>query len=137
MFGEAGLRFGPGFVERAQEAVAAYNAVAYMACCAMCGAAAESIILALAVEKKGAEKPILDMYATAQGRGRVESFLLAGQSEPVRQEVQRYTMLLKYWRDSSAHGKAARIQEPEAYQSLALLLRFTLFARDRWDELTG
>lgn len=46
-------------------------------------------------------------------------------------------MLLKYWRDSSAHGKAVRIQEPEAYQSLALLLRFALFARDRWDTLTS
>lgn len=137
MFAEAGQRFGPGFVERAQEAVAAYNAVAYMACCAMCGAAAESIILALAIEKKGAEKPILNMYVTGQGRGRVETFLLGGQPEPMREEFQRYTILLKYWRDSSAHGKAVRIQEPEAYQSLALLLRFALFARDRWDELTA
>jgi len=137
MFAEAGPQFGPGFVERAHEAVAAYSAVAYMACCAMCGAAAESIILALAIAKKGTEKPVLDRYAGAQGRSRVEGFLLGGQSEPVRDEFRRYAMLLKYWRDSSAHGKAVRIQEPEAYQSLALLLRFALFARDHWDTLTA
>jgi hypothetical protein len=45
--------------------------------------------------------------------------------------------LLKYWRDSSAHGRAVQISEPEAYQSLALLLRFTLWADSRWEELTA
>jgi hypothetical protein len=137
MFRDSGQRFGTGFLERSQEAVAAYQALAYMACCTMCGAAAESIVLALAIGKRGAEKPILDMYAAAQGRGRVERYLLGGQPTPVRDEVLRYTMLLKYWRDSSAHGKAVRIREPEAYQSLALLLRFALFARDRWEDLTA
>ena len=42
-------RFGPGFNERAQQAVRCYGAHAYLACCAMCGAAAESILLALAI----------------------------------------------------------------------------------------
>src|SRR5690349_7437264 len=101
MFAEAGQRFGTGFVERAQEAVAAYNSLAYMACCAMCGAAAESVTLSLAVQKKGSEGPVLDMYAGALGRSRVETFLLGQQPELVRDEFMRYTVLLKYWRDSS------------------------------------
>ena len=46
-------RFGPGYEERAQEAVRCYSALAYMACCAMCGAAAESIVLAIAIAKTG------------------------------------------------------------------------------------
>ncbi len=39
-------RFGAGFHERAQQAVRCYGAHAYLACCAMCGAASESILLA-------------------------------------------------------------------------------------------
>lgn len=134
---EAGARFGAGFIERSQQAVAAYNAHAFLAACAMCGAAAESVTLALAIAKKGSEKAILDMYAGATGRSRVESFLLGAQAAPVQEEFRRYTDLLKYWRDHSPHGRAVNITEPEAYQALGQLLRFALFARDRFANLTG
>lgn len=136
LLADAGARFGAGFVERSQQAVAAYSAHAFLAACAMCGAAAESVSLALAIAKKGSEKAILDMYAAASGRSRVEAFLLGAQPATVREEFRRYTDLLKYWRDHSAHGRAVNITEPEAYQALGLLLRFTLFARDRFDGLT-
>src|SRR5207249_3162979 len=39
------LRFGPGFLARGAEAIRCYSAHAFLACCAMCGAAAESIVL--------------------------------------------------------------------------------------------
>jgi hypothetical protein len=48
-----GNQFGVGYRERAQEAIQCYGNHAYFACCAMCGAAAESIILALAISKDG------------------------------------------------------------------------------------
>ena len=67
------VRFGPGFYERAQEAVRCYGAHAYLACCVMCGASAESILLAIAIAKKGDEEEVLRLYATAQGRSRVEN----------------------------------------------------------------
>src|SRR5712691_12980162 len=66
------LRLGPGFYERAQEAVRCYGAHAYLGCCALCGAAAESILLAVATAKKS-EEEVLSMYASAQGRSRVEN----------------------------------------------------------------
>lgn len=137
MLATAGKKFGSGFVERSQEAVRAYQAHAFLACCAMCGAAAESIILALAIEKIGDEKKVLDIYVSASGRGRVENLLLGKQPKVVQEEFHRYTTLLKYWRDSAAHGKAVSITEPEAFSSLALLLRFARFAADRWGELTA
>lgn len=137
MLAEKGQRFGAGFIERSQEAVRGYNARAFLACCVMCGAGAESIVLALTIKKKGDEKAILNMYATSSGRGRVEKFLLGSQPVPVQEEFHRYTTLLKYWRDSGAHGRAVLITEPEAYSSLALLLRFSIFADERWDELTA
>jgi hypothetical protein len=135
---KAGARFGPGFVERADQAVACYMGRAFLACCAMSGAAAESVLLALAIAKKGGdERWILDKYAGPAGRSRVETYLLGQQTLGVREEFQRYTALLKHWRDDSAHGRAVRISEPEAYQSMAILLRFARWAEDHWDDLVN
>lgn len=44
-------RYGEGFHQRVQEAVKCRNAEAWLACCAMVGAAAESVLLALAIAK--------------------------------------------------------------------------------------
>lgn len=41
--------FGDGFFQRAQEAIKCHSATAYLACCVMCGAATESILLRLAI----------------------------------------------------------------------------------------
>lgn len=84
-------RFGDGFHERAQQAVRCYGAHAYLACCAMCGAAAESILLAAAIVKKG---------------------------------------------DEASHGRPSNISDNEAYTSLAMLLRYSMFVNKTWDSLT-
>lgn len=126
--------YGPGFHERAQEAIRCYGAHAYLACCAMCGAAAESILLAVATHKKD-EESILKVYSSAGGRARVESIVLGQAKETTRREFAGFMTLLKYWRDESAHGKASQISDNEAYTSIALLLRFAMFVRDHWDEL--
>lgn len=133
---EAGRRFGPGFLERSQEAIKCYVANAYLACCAMCGAATESILLSVAVAKSGNEERVLGEYLSSGGRGRIEKMLLGQQPDRVQAEFRGYTSLLKYWRDSSAHGKKASIGDNEAYTSLALLLRFAHFVNDGWGSLT-
>jgi len=127
-------RFGPGFHERAQEAIRCYGAHAYLACCAMCGASAESIILATAIAKDN-EENILKIYASASGRHRIENLLVGKARKQIQNEYGGYTSLLKYWRDESAHGCASEIKENEAYTSLALLLRLAAFVSDNWDEL--
>jgi hypothetical protein len=128
-------RFGPGFYERAQEAVRCYGAHAYLACCAMCGGASESIILALAIAKKS-EEEVLKAYASSNGRLRVESMIIGQSNNYLKREYQGHSNLLKYWRDESAHGKVSGINDNEAYTSIAMLLRFAMFADDNWDELT-
>ena len=135
MLADRGAPFGAGFVERAQDAVRAYNAHAYLACCAMCGAAAESLILALAIAKDGHESRVLRDYASAGGRGRIEKVLLRGQPASVEAEFRRYTDLLKYWRDSASHGRAIHMTEAEAFSALILLLRFAIFAAEHQDDL--
>ena len=128
-------KFGPGFHERGQEAIRCYGAHAYLACCVMCGAAAESILLAIAVAKIKDEEEILKLYSGRDGRHKVENLFL-GQNR-LREQYQAYSGLLRYWRDSGAHGIASRIKEEEAFTSLALLLRFATFVSDKWAELTS
>jgi hypothetical protein len=124
---KASPRFGPGFLERSQEASASYQGGTYLACCTMCGAAGESILLAIAIKKAGDEKAVINEYASAFGRSKIIRRVLSGRSQPVQEELTRYMELLKYWRDAAAHGRATHITETEAYTSLVLLLRFALF----------
>jgi hypothetical protein len=102
----------------------------------MCGAAAESILLAAAIAKSG-EEDVLKAYNGANGRSRVQSSLLGQVPEPIRQEFNNLSVLLKYWRDSSAHGRPVSIRDNEAYTSLALLLRLAQFVDENWDRLTS
>jgi hypothetical protein len=130
-------RFGPTFQERSQEAVRCYGAHAYLACCAMCGAAAEAILLAVAIEKVGDVEKVLREYNTAGGRQRTENRVLGQATEPIRKECRGYLVLLKYWRDRAAHGSISGIDDNEAFTSLALLLRLAAYVNDHWLQLTS
>jgi hypothetical protein len=129
-------RFGDGYHSRSQEAVSCYRAHTYLACCAMCGASAESIMLALAIAKNGSEEAVLREYKSANGRSKIENIVVGQQSGRIKQEFLNFTSLLKYWRDTAAHGARSIIGEEEAFTSMLLLLRFARFADENWDELT-
>jgi hypothetical protein len=129
-------RFVPSFQERAQEAIRCYGAHAHLACCTMCGAAAEAILLATAITKAN-EVTALGQYNTSRGRRRIENLILGKVREDLRNEYVGYMTLLKYWRDQAPHGKVSGIKDNEAYTSLALLLRFAIFVNDNWVELTS
>jgi len=58
-------RFGPGYGQRAMEAVRTYRTTNYLSSCTMAGAAAGSILLAAAIAKNGNEGKILKMYEAA------------------------------------------------------------------------
>lgn len=137
MLASTGSNFGNGFHGRAQEAICCYGAHAYFACCAMCGAAAESILLAIAIKKVGDENKVLDTYMSKGGRGRIEHLIIGQAHGDIKKGFNASYDLLKYWRDCAAHGHQSGIQDNEAYTSLALLLRFTQFASDNWDLLTN
>jgi hypothetical protein len=103
----------------------------------MAGAAAESILLAVAISKVQDEAKILREYASAGGRGRVTKLITTGLSGPLARAFEAALHVLHYWRDDAAHGKQTTITEVEAYASLTQLLRLAQFCSDRWDELTG
>ncbi len=129
-------KFGAGFFKRAQEAIKCYRAGAHLACCAMCGAAAESILLAIAVRRKN-EEDVLKIYASAGGRSRVEKFVIGKSREQLQRRFHGYCDLLYYWRDEAAHGRASSISDDEAYVALQSVLRFAQFANEYWEDLTN
>lgn len=129
-------RFGDGYHSRSQEAVSCYRAHTYLACCAMCGASAESIMLALAIAINGSEDDVLREYKSANGRSKIENIIIGQQTNRIKQEFLNFTSLLKYWRDTAAHGARSNIGEEEAFTSLLLLLRFARFADNNWSVLT-
>jgi hypothetical protein len=125
--------FGIGFFERAQEANKCYNAQAYLGCCAMCGAAAESIFLSMAIAKRKDEEEVVKIYRKANGRAEIESIVGSGVRDGLRKRLHAHVELLKYWRDEAAHGRVSRICDDEAYIALAMLLKFAKFAYDNRD----
>jgi hypothetical protein len=137
LFAKLSERLGAAFLQRATEAGRCHAFGLYVACCAMCGAAAESILLAVAVAKSGDEAATLATYRTANGRRRVTDNVV-GQAKPsIADPFRSATGLLSFWRDDAAHGLASTISEIEAHEALARLLRFAQFAADNWQELTG
>lgn len=136
LFEKLSAPFGPAFLQRASEAAHCHAFGQYVACCAMCGAAAESILLAIANAKCGDEAKILATYRASNGRRKVIEGVV-GQAKPAIAEPFRgATGLLSYWRDEAAHGLASTISEIEAHEALGRLLRFAQFGNDNWGELT-
>ncbi|MGH7095733.1 MAG: hypothetical protein ACREFB_19655 [Stellaceae bacterium] len=127
-------RLGPGFFQRASEAARCYGANAYIACCSMCGAAAESILLAVAVAKSGNEKSILAVYRTANGRHRIIDDIVGQSRQAIKDQFRNATGLLTYWRDAAAHGVTTTISEIEAHEAIGRLIRFAQFTTDNWNE---
>jgi len=119
---------GNSFQARAQEAVKCYNAHAYLACCAMSGAAAETIIMKisekLGIEVKAMEKPakIIESITSKSRAG-------------IKERLVGYSDIIKYWRDSGLHHEEFKINSNEAYVSLAMLLRLAMFAQDNWFDI--
>jgi hypothetical protein len=89
-------KFGNGYHFRAEEALGCYQAQLYLACCSMCGGAAESILLSLSIAKKGDEEEILKLYGQATGRANIENLIVAGQNSFVREAIPNFLGLLKY-----------------------------------------
>jgi hypothetical protein len=128
---------GSGFLQRATEAARCHAFGAYIGCCAMCGAAAESILLAVAIAKSRDEASVLAKYRSASGRRTVVEGVAGQARQGIAEPFRSATGLLAYWRDEAAHGVASTISEIEAHEALSRLLRFAQFATENWGELTG
>lgn len=136
LLGRHDILFGEAYRVRAQEAVRCYEAHTHFACCAMCGAAAESVLLALAFKKMG-EQEALREYQRSGGRHRIRNRLVSQARNEIQTRFDSYLELLNYWRDESAHGVARSVGEEESFTSLLLLLRFAQLGSNEWNTLTN
>jgi hypothetical protein len=129
-------QFGPGFAQRAIEAVRTYRTGNYLAACAMIGAAAESILLAVAIAKtKGNEAEVMKKYLS--GRSRVTAYVTGKSTDSIARQFEAALRILHYWRDDASHGVHTTISEVEAHAALSELIRLAQFASDNWDSLTA
>ena len=103
----------------------------------MCGAAAESILLAIAIAKVKDEVAVLEEYRSGSGRRRViDRITTPTPKRGLREQLETFAGLLSFWRVDAGHGQDSRITEAEANMALLQLLRFAQFADSEWDALT-
>jgi hypothetical protein len=133
-----GKVLGAGFLQRAGEAAGCHTYENHLACCAMCGAAAESALLAIATEKTGNRELVEKEYNKRDGRRNVTKLIFGSfLTSRLANEFESAFNLLTYWRDEAAHGGSSTITQAQAYDALDRLLRLAFFAWDNWTELTG
>ena len=107
-------KFGDGYYQRTQEAIRCRNAQAWLAACAMAGAAAESVLLAIAIAKISDEESIIKVYKSSNGRKRVTDMVVGQAPKHLARPFQSGMGLLLYWRDNAGHGQTVPISSPEA-----------------------
>jgi hypothetical protein len=128
-------RFGGGFHQRAFEAIKCRNAEAWLACCAMVGAAAESVLLALAIAKTGDEEQVLRTYRHARGRQAVLNLIIGQANAPMRNTLTTFAGIVSLWRDDAAHGQASPIGTANADEALRQLLHMCQWVNREWGNL--
>jgi len=129
-------RFGSGYAQRATEAVRTYRTGNYLAACVMSGAAAESILLALATAKTGDEAKVLLEYNTTGGRRRITKRVSGNVSAVLATQLETSLQALR-WHDSAGHATMTTVSETEAHIGLTDLLRLAQFVHDHWAEFTA
>lgn len=129
--------FGDGYAQRAAEAVSDWRAGNYLSACVMAGAAAESILLATAIQKTKDEARVLSLYQGTQGRSRTVKLIVDSADKVLGERFKLALGVLSYWRDEAAHGTASAIGEVDAHEALSRLLSLARLASDNWIKLTA
>jgi hypothetical protein len=130
-------RFGLAFEQRAVEAARCYRTGNYLSCCVMAGAAAESILIATAVQKVGDEKSVLNSYRGSGGRDKTIRRITENVNQGLKEQFVAGCQLLSFWRDEAAHGSPTTISEVQAHTARGQLLRFAQLTEDNWERLTA
>jgi len=117
--------FGEGFQERAQEAVRCYKAHAFLACCVMAGAAAETILIKVS-DKLGITRGKYEQIT------KIRQKIISESDKGIKEPLIAYSDIVKIWRDEGMHHEAWETRGEKAYISLAMLLLLARFAKEKW-----
>jgi hypothetical protein len=128
-------RFGDGFIQRSAEAIRCRNAEAWLGCCSMAGAAAESILLALAIAKTNDEALVVRTYGQSGGRRRLLNLIVGHLDQHRRDMLTTFTNIISLWRDEAAHGRATPLDTANADEALRQLLHMAQWVNREWANL--
>jgi len=103
----------------------------------MTGAAAESVLLALAIAKVGDEEQVLRAYRQSGGRQRVLNLIVAQANAVRRNTLTTFSGIISMWRDEAAHGTASPLGTANADEALRQLLHMCQWVDREWDNLTA
>ncbi len=128
--------FSPAFFERARDAALCWKAQAYFACCAMCGAAAEAILLSAASAKLGDDQARA-IYRGKSGRSKIESIVIGQAKAIIKQALQPLFGFIAYWRDAASHGAASGVSRNDAITAIRGLFYYAKIVHENWAALTS
>lgn len=103
----------------------------------MVGAAAESILLALAIAKTGDEEAVLAQYRRASGRREVLNLIVGQANQQRRETLKTFANIVSQWRDEASHGTASPLSTANADEALRQLLHMCQWVDREWDALTA
>ena len=102
----------------------------------MTGAAAESVLLSLAIAKVGDEEAVLKAYRQTGGRQKVLNMVVAQANAFRRDTLTTFAAIISMWRDEAAHGRATPLGTANADEGLRQLLHMCQWVEKEWSELT-
>lgn len=129
-------RFGEGFVQRSTEAVRCRDTSLWLASCVMCGAAAEAVLLGIAVEKTQDEKRVFQLYRATGGRQKILDLIAGNAKQYLRDTLSTFSGIIGVWRDQAGHGAATHISQANSDEALRQLLHMCQWVDKEWDNLT-
>lgn len=135
----AGFRdkYGDAYYQRSQEALKCRDGEAWLACCAMAGASAEAILLAIANAKTKDEERIRREYFSSGGRKKVTDIITGKLPQHLRQTLVTFTGIISFWRDEASHGALTMLSTANADEALRQLLHMAQWVDRQWDALTS
>jgi hypothetical protein len=136
VFGKYRTRLGEGYYQRSQEAIRCRNADAWLAACAMVGAAAESILLAAAIAKTRDEGRVMRAYISSRSPKRLPDIVVGQAPAHLARAFRSGMGLISYWRDVDVHAQMSAVSALETEQAIHRLLMLAQFCHENWDELT-
>ncbi len=128
--------YGESFFQRSQEALKCRNAEAWLACCAMAGAAGEAIMLTVALAKTKDEDRVRKDYNGAGGRQKISNLITGHLPDWQKNSFKSLTGIISHWRDEAAHGAATTLTTANADDALRQLLNMCQWTEKYWAELT-
>jgi hypothetical protein len=101
----------------------------------MAGAAAESILLALAIAKTNDEALVVSSYGQSGGRRKVLNLIVGQLDQHRRVTLTTLTNIISLWRDEAAHGRATPLDTANADEALRQLLHMSQWVNREWANL--